>query len=77
MDSGASDTIIVLRDVFTKYKLATPWKGDLAKAENGDFGIIGEGHQQTMRLSHETCSDCSDCSDALVTCSSLQTCRLL
>ena len=26
-----------------EYKSVTPWKGDLAKAENGSFEIIGEG----------------------------------
>ena len=44
MDSGASDTMFVLRDVFTEYKSVTPWKGDSAKAEDGDFEIIGEGN---------------------------------
>ena len=43
MDSGASDTMFVSRDVFTEYKLVTPQKGDLAKAENRSFKIIGEG----------------------------------
>ena len=44
MDSGVSDTMVVLRDVFTEYKSVTPRKGDSAKAEDGDFEIIGEGN---------------------------------
>jgi hypothetical protein len=44
MDSGASDTMFVSRDVFTDYKPITPCIGDSAKAENGNFEIIGEGN---------------------------------
>jgi hypothetical protein len=44
MDSGASDTMFVSRDVFTEYKAVAPQNGDLAKAENGSFKIISEGN---------------------------------
>jgi transposase InsO family protein len=44
MDSGASDTMFVSRNVFSDYKSVTPRKGDSAKAENGSFEIVGEGH---------------------------------
>src|SRR6202522_3440217 len=44
MDSGASNTMFVSRDVFSEYKSVTPRKGDWAKAENGSFEIVGEGH---------------------------------
>ena len=43
MDSGASDTMFVSRDLFTEYKSVTPRIGDSAKAENGTFEIVGEG----------------------------------
>ena len=43
MDSRASDTMFVSRDAFMKYKPVTPQNGNLAKAENGGFEIIGEG----------------------------------
>ena len=43
MDSGASNTMFLSRDVFMEYKSVTPWKGDSAKAENRSFEIIGEG----------------------------------
>src|SRR6202522_1973792 len=44
MDSGASDTMFVSRNAFSDYKPVTPRKGDSAKAENGSFEIVGEGH---------------------------------
>jgi hypothetical protein len=44
MDSGASDTMFVSRDAFTEYKPVTPRMGDSAKAEDGSFEIVGEGH---------------------------------
>src|SRR6202522_395222 len=44
MDSGASDTMFVSRNVFSDYKPVTPQKGDSAKAENGSFEIVSEGH---------------------------------
>jgi hypothetical protein len=44
MDSGASDTMFVSKDVFTEYKPVTPRMGDSAKAEDGNFEIIGEGN---------------------------------
>ena len=43
MDSGASDTMFVSRDAFNEYKSITPRIGDSAKAEDGNFEIIGEG----------------------------------
>ena len=43
MDSGASDTMFVLRNVFTEYKLVVSCVGDSAKGENGNFEIIREG----------------------------------
>ena len=33
LDSGASDTMFVSKDVFINYKSITPHTGDLAKAE--------------------------------------------
>lgn len=44
MDSGASDTMFVLKDVFSEYKSITPRAGDSAKAIDGGFEIIGEGN---------------------------------
>ena len=44
MDSGASNTMFISRNVFSEYKSVTPRKGDSAKAENGSFEIVGEGH---------------------------------
>ena len=43
MDSGASDTMFVSRDDFAEYKPTTARTGDSAKANNGDFEILGEG----------------------------------
>ena len=43
MDSGASDTMFVLKEAFTDYKPIAPQKGDSAKAVDGSFDIIGEG----------------------------------
>jgi hypothetical protein len=42
IDSGASDTMFVSKEVFKDYKLVTPHAGDLAKVENGGFKIVGE-----------------------------------
>ena len=39
MDSGASNTMFVSKDVFTGYKPITPCIGESAKAENGNFEI--------------------------------------
>ena len=44
MDSGASDTMFVSRDVFNEYKPVALRKGESAKATNGSFEIIGEGN---------------------------------
>jgi transposase InsO family protein len=44
MDSGASDTMFVSRDVFAEYKPITTRIGDSAKANNGGFEIVGEGN---------------------------------
>ena len=44
MDSRASNTMFISRDVFTEYKSITLCAGDSAKAENGSFEIIGEGN---------------------------------
>ena len=35
MDSGASNTMFVFKEVFKEYKLVIPCAGDSAKAENG------------------------------------------
>ena len=43
MDSGASDTMFVSREVFMNYKPIQSRVGDSAKAENGRFEIVGEG----------------------------------
>jgi hypothetical protein len=44
MDSRASNTMFVSRDVFMEYKSVTSRKGDSAKADNGGFKIVGEGN---------------------------------
>ena len=44
MDSGASDTMFVSRDVFAEYKPVVARVGDSAKADNGTFEIVGEGN---------------------------------
>ena len=44
LDSGASDTMFVLKEVFAKYKPTESRIGDSAKAKDGDFEIIGEGN---------------------------------
>jgi GAG-pre-integrase domain/gag-polypeptide of LTR copia-type len=43
LDSGASDTMFVSKDVFTEYKPITSRMGDSAKAKDGGFEIMGEG----------------------------------
>ena len=43
LDSGASDTMFVLREAFAEYKSVDSRVGDSAKAKGGDFEIIGEG----------------------------------
>ena len=44
MDSGASDTMFVSREAFSRYKPIVPRAGDSAKAVNGTFEIVGEGN---------------------------------
>ena len=44
MDSGASNTMFVSKDVFIGYKPVTLRQGESAKATNGSFEIIGEGN---------------------------------
>ena len=44
MDSGASDTMFVSRDEFSKYQPIIPRIGDSAKAIDGGFKIVGEGN---------------------------------
>jgi len=43
LDSGASDTMYVAKDVFVDYEATVPRMGDSAKAKDGDFEIVGEG----------------------------------
>ena len=43
MDFGASNTMFMSRESFNEYKLIVPHTGDLAKAVDGNFEIIGEG----------------------------------
>jgi hypothetical protein len=43
MDSGISDTMFVSKESFVKYKATPPHTGDLAKAVDGGFEIIGKG----------------------------------
>jgi hypothetical protein len=43
MDSGASDTMYVSKDIFSEYKATPPRMGNLAKATDGGFEIMGEG----------------------------------
>ena len=43
MDSGASDIMFVSRESFNNYKLIVPHTGDLAKAVDGNFEIVGKG----------------------------------
>jgi hypothetical protein len=44
MNSGASNTMFVSRDAFMEYKPIVPRNGDLAKAKNDGFEIVGEGN---------------------------------
>src|SRR6202522_1277904 len=44
MDSGAGDTMFVLKEAFTKYKPFNSCFGDSAKAKDGTFKILGEGN---------------------------------
>ena len=44
MDSGASDTMFVSRDVFNEYPPITSRVGDSAKAVGGGFKIVGKGN---------------------------------
>ena len=44
MDSGATNTMFVSKEVFKEYKPVTPHAGDSAKAENGGFESVGEGN---------------------------------
>lgn len=44
MDSGASDTMFVLKEAFVEYKPITAHVGDSAKAVDGGFEIVGEGN---------------------------------
>ena len=44
LDSGASDTMFVLRDSFAEYKPLSSHVGDSAKAKDGGFEIVGEGN---------------------------------
>jgi len=41
IDSGASDTMFVLRDAFGEYTTVTRHSGDSAKAVDGGFDIVG------------------------------------
>ena len=43
MDSGASDTMFVSREMFVKYTLIASQVGDSAKVVDGGFKIVGEG----------------------------------
>ncbi len=43
IDSGASDTMFVLKGDFGEYKSMTLCSGDSVKAVDGNFDIIGEG----------------------------------
>ena len=44
LDSGASDTMFVSRDLFAEYTPLSLRTGDSAKAKDGNFKIIGEGN---------------------------------
>lgn len=44
MDSGASNTMFILKEAFTEYKPITPRTRDSAKAVDGGFEIVGEGN---------------------------------
>lgn len=44
LDSGASDTMFVSKEVFTDYQPLSSRVGDSAKATDGNFEIIGEGN---------------------------------
>ena len=44
LDSRASDTVFVLKEVFKEYKVIDLQVGDSAKAKDGSFDIIGEGN---------------------------------
>ena len=44
MDSGASDTMFISKDMFSEYKPVSTRLGDSAKAKDGGFEIVGEGN---------------------------------
>jgi Integrase core domain/GAG-pre-integrase domain len=44
LDSGASDTMFVSKEIFTEYAPVTSRIGDSAKAIGGGFEIVGEGN---------------------------------
>ena len=44
MDSGASDTMFILKASFNDYKATPPCSSDSAKAVGGEFEIVGEGN---------------------------------
>jgi hypothetical protein len=44
LDSGASDTMFILKESFADYKPIKSWVGDSAKAKDGDFEIVREGN---------------------------------
>jgi hypothetical protein len=50
LDSGASDTMFVLKEDFTKYMPVNSWIGDSVKATVGDFEIVGEGNVEQHYL---------------------------
>jgi hypothetical protein len=43
MDSRASDTMYVSKDIFAEYKVTPPHMGNSAKATGRGFEIVGEG----------------------------------
>ena len=44
LDSGASNTMFVLKEAFIEYKSIDSQTGDSAKVKDGDFEIVGEGN---------------------------------
>ena len=50
LDSGASDTMFVLKEAFIEYKSIDSRTGDSANAKDGDFEIVGEGNVEQCYL---------------------------
>jgi hypothetical protein len=56
LDSGANDTMFVLKEMFTGYTLTASRVGDSAKAVDSGFEIVGEGNViQRYKVNDKEC----------------------